>query len=131
MALCTQVRVVMNSPLSHPWYGLRQAIADRIKTNLADQAGTMDNSAEYLEAASGNMVNRADVGIGAFVWVESYPCVKPMMQTATLFCRAYATNQVDRETELGQKRYDRIWYTHLRQQTIEMIAKMADAPLGY
>ena len=52
-----------------PDMDLEQAIADRIKTNLADQAGTMDNSAEYLEAASaGNMVNRADVGIGGFLF---------------------------------------------------------------
>ena len=117
-----------------PGMDLEQAIADRIKTNLADQAGTMDNSAEYLEAASaGNMVNRADVGIGGFLFEGGKLSMRESDDANgnPVFVVLTPSTQWTEKTELGQKRYDRIiGMLHLRQQTIEMIAlEMADAPV--
>ncbi len=117
-----------------PGMDLEQAIADRIKTNLADQAGTMDNSAEYLEAASaGNMVNRADVGIGGFLFEGGKLSMRESDDSNgnPVFVVLTPSTQWTEKTELGQKRYDRIiGMLHLRQQTIEMIAlEMADAPV--
>jgi len=117
-----------------PGMDLEQAIADRIKTNLADQAGTMDNSAEYLEAASaGNMVNRADVGIGGFLFEGGKLSMRESDDANgnPVFVVLTPSTQWTEKTELGQKRYDRIiGMLHLRQQTIEMIAlEMADAPI--